>query len=426
MNRQKSGYRWVVFGVVMFTYFLVIGQRSAPGLITDQLMRDFGVSASVIGLTFSIQFFAYAGLQIPSGLLSDRFGPNRFLIAGALLAGLGTMIYSLAGSEYGLMLGRLLVGIGDSMIFVNLVLIFTQWFAAHEFVKLLGWTAILGSVGAIYASLPFSMWIAYAGWRIPFLVTGAVLVVMSLFLYGVLIWQPQKRFPPENSGPAAASKTRVSVWQTLLSLASSRQAWALFLCHFGLVGTFTGFIGSWGVPYAIEVFGMTRLEASRLMMYGLIGSLFAAPVVSWLASRTGMLKLVYTAVHGLVLMSWLSWFLSGTSPSYPLVVLFIVLTGVGLGASSLTFALLRPSFPADVVGVATGFANTGGFVSAILLPILFGNVLDLFPPEAASLGYHYAFAVPAAFSLAGVIGVLLVREAGRKPARHEARSGVSI
>jgi sugar phosphate permease len=87
MNKQESGYRWVVFGTVLFAYFVILCQRTAPGLITDQLMKDFHVSASTIGLLSSVQFLAYSVLQIPAGLLSDRYGPNRFLIIGTLILG---------------------------------------------------------------------------------------------------------------------------------------------------------------------------------------------------------------------------------------------------------------------------------------------------------------------------------------------------
>ena len=76
MNKQESSYRWVVFGTALLAYFLIVTQRTAPGLITDQLMKDFQVTAAVIGVISSISFIAYAGLQIPSGLLSDRFRPQ--------------------------------------------------------------------------------------------------------------------------------------------------------------------------------------------------------------------------------------------------------------------------------------------------------------------------------------------------------------
>ncbi|RKJ26069.1 MFS transporter, partial [Butyricicoccus sp. 1XD8-22] len=109
MNKQESGYRWFVFGFVLFTYFVIVSQRTAPGLITDQLMNDFQVSAAVIGLMTSIQFLAYVGLQIPVGLLADRYGPNLLLIFGTLLAGIGSLLYSFAGNEYILIFSRFLV-----------------------------------------------------------------------------------------------------------------------------------------------------------------------------------------------------------------------------------------------------------------------------------------------------------------------------
>jgi len=94
----------------MFTYLLMASQRTAPGLITEQLMTDFNVTASTIGLLTSIQFFAYAGLQIPIGILADRYGPNFFLVIGAILTGLGTIIYSLGTHEFILFFSRILTG----------------------------------------------------------------------------------------------------------------------------------------------------------------------------------------------------------------------------------------------------------------------------------------------------------------------------
>src|SRR3954463_10705422 len=185
MKKQESGYRWVVFGTALFAYFLIVSQRTAPGLITDQLMKEFHVSASLIGLISSIQFLAYAGFQIPAGLLSDRYGPNRFLIIGTLLTGLGSLLYSLAPNEYVLIFARFLVGTGDATIFVNLILILNQWFKANEFIRLLGLISLVGGLGSLAATVPFSMWISFTGWKTTFLSIGIILVVTSFLLYTV-------------------------------------------------------------------------------------------------------------------------------------------------------------------------------------------------------------------------------------------------
>lgn len=192
MEKHNSKYRWLVFGAVLFSYFLIVSQRTAPGLITDQLMKEFGVTAAAIGLLTSIQFFAYASLQVPIGILSDRFGPNVFLIAGTLLNGIGTLLFSFAGNEYILFAARMLVGIGDATIWINVVIILGRWFKVNEFVKLLGFAGMSGSFGFLLATVPFSIWISIWGWRIPFLAVGIILTILAVLLYIILIWQPSR------------------------------------------------------------------------------------------------------------------------------------------------------------------------------------------------------------------------------------------
>lgn len=410
MNKQESSYRWVVFSTVLLAYFIIISQRTAPGLITDQLMNDFHVSAAVIGLMSSFQFFAYAGFQIPVGLLSDRYGPNRFLILGTILTGIGCIIYNFSPNEYVLIFSRFLVGIGDSMIFVNLVIILSQWFKANEFVKLLGVISLFSSLGSLMATVPFSVWITFAGWRTPFLTIGIILVVLSYFLYTVLVVKPKRIFKDDFEMKKKSAKKRESVWVILRRTVTARQAWATFLCHFGLVGAYVGFIGSWGVPYGIHVLDLSRSEASQLMMYGLFGAILGGPLISWITSRLGAMKKVYTFVHIITFLSWGGLVLSGVNPSFLLVVILFFLIGFGNGASALTFAVVRKSFPIEEVGVVTGFSNMGGFISAVLLPIVFGKVLDFFPQDSINIGYHYGFIIPVLFSLMGVLGAIMIKE----------------
>ncbi|MEH7116964.1 MFS transporter [Neobacillus vireti] len=408
MEKQTSKYRWVVFASVLFTYFLIVSQRTAPGLISDQLMKDFNLTAATIGLLTSIQFLAYAGFQIPIGILSDRFGPNYFLIIGALLNGIGTIIYSLAPNEYFLLLARLLAGLGDATIWVNLVLILSQWFKVREFVGLLGIAGMAGSFGFLLATVPFSAWISLSGWRPPFFITGIVLVLSSLLLY-VVLEKKSKQLFKNGSVKVKQKKPREKTMVVLRRIFSSRQAWAAFFCHFGLVGTYVGFIGSWAVPYGMHVYEMTRSQSSQLIMIGLIGALAGAPLTSWISSRLDSIKRPFVVVHVIAFISWLVLFYSGKPPYYMLVIIFLLI-GYGNGSSSLTFAVVRKSFDMKEVGVVSGFANTGGFLSAVLLPSIFGKVLDHFHSSSASVGYHYGFLIPVIFSLLGLIGGIFIKE----------------
>ncbi|WP_281759756.1 MFS transporter [Alicyclobacillus hesperidum] len=412
MNRQDSRYRWAVFFAVLLAYYLIVSQRTAPGLITNQLMHTFHISAAAIGLMGSLQFLSYALLQIPVGLLSDRFGPNRFLVVGALLDGLGTLLYSVSGNEYMLMGSRFLVGMGDATIFVNFVAVVNQWFQAKEFIGLLGVIGVAAGLGSLTATVPYALWIAAMGWRIPFLVVGLVIMVCAVLLYVVLIAKPKRMFGASPAMAESRLRPQQNVMATLRRMFSTRQAWATAMCHFGLVGTYVGFIGSWGVPYFMQVFGMSRAAASSLLMCGLFGAMAGGPVTSALATRLGMTKRIYTFVHAITFLSWLLWFLIGDKPPLWAIIVLLVLIGFGNGGSSLTFAVVRDSFPIEMVGVVSGFSNMGGFVSAILLPSLFGYVLGLFPEHLLVLGYHDGLVIPALFSLVGLVGVRLIRQPG--------------
>lgn len=413
MDKQNSKYRWIVFATVLFTYLIIVSQRTAPGLISDQLMKDFKVTASTIGLLSSIQFFAYAGLQVPIGILSDRFGPNIFLIVGTLLTGLGTVIYSLAPNESVLLFARLIVGAGDATIWVNLVLILSQWFKGNEFIKLLGMAGMTGSLGFLMATVPFSIWISLTGWRTSFFTMGIILCLCGSLLYFVLVGNPKRLMKNKavtNLPTKKIEKNRERTLVILQRIFSNRQAWAAFLCHFGAVGTYVGFIGSWAVPFGMNVYEMTLSVASQFIMIGLIGAIIGAPLTSWISSRMNSIKKPYIVVHIILFLSWAAFLLfGGKPPVFILTILFIVI-GYGNGASALTFAVVRKSFDVKEVGVASGFANMGGFLSAVLLPSIFGKVLDHFHTAESSVGYQYGFIIPVVFSIIGLIGGILIKE----------------
>lgn len=385
-------------------------QRTAPGLITDQLMNDFQVTASTIGLLASIQFLVYTSLQIPMGALADRFGPNTFLIFGAMLTGVGTILYSLGTHEWVLFFSRILTGIGDATIWVNMMLILARWFHQKEFVRLVGFAGMTGSLGFLVATVPFSAWITLLGWRAAFFSLGLLLCFCGLLLYFILVKNTKRLFAdtPIVNDDIQREKT----FTILKRIVSNRQAWALFFCHFGVVGGYVGFISSWAVPYGMNQYDMTRLEASQLIMIGLVGALIGAPLISWIAGSLETIKKPYLVVQIMVLIGWLSLLLFNGQPALSLLIVIFFIIGFGYGASALTFAGVRQSFPLKESGIVSGFANTGGFLSAVLLPVIFGFVLDYFQVTSGQIeeGYSYGFIIPVIFSVIGVIGVVLFKE----------------
>lgn len=411
MEKQKSRYRWIVFVSVLLTYLLMASQRTAPGLITNNLMEDFSLTTSEIGLLISIQFFVYTCLQIPMGILADRFGPNFFLIMGATLTGIGTIIYSLGTHELILFFARILTGVGDATIWVNMMLILATWFQKKEFVRLVGFAGMTGSLGFLLATVPYSTWISLYGWRATFFSVGLLLCFCGVLLYFILIKKTKDRFeeaPIIEKEIVQRDKTLVIVRNVF----SNRQSWALFFCHFGVVGGYVGFISSWAVPYMTDLYEITSSEASQLIMLGLIGALIGAPLISWLSSWLETIRKPYIVVHSTVLLSWYTFLLFNGHPSLVLLSILFFIIGFGYGASALSFAAVRQSFSVKENGIVSGFVNTGGFLSAVLLPVFFGYILDYFHGTTGTItdGYYYGFITPVIFSMIGIIGIICYKE----------------
>jgi MFS family permease len=159
---------------------------------------------------------------------------------------------------------------------------------------------------------------------------------------------------------------------------------------------------------------MSLSVASQFIMIGLIGAIIGAPLTSWISSRLHSIKKPYIFVHLLILISWTAFLLFSGKPPFIILIFLFLLIGYGNGASALTFAVVRKSFDIKEVGVASGFANMGGFLSAVLLPIIFGKVLDHFQSAESSVGYLYGFIIPVIFSVIGLIGGVLIKEQSKE------------
>ncbi len=410
LEKQKSKFRWIVFISVLFTYLIMSVQRTAPGLITDQLMVEFQLTASTVGILASIHFFIFTSLQIPMGILVDRYGPDRILFIGSLLTGIGISIYSCSPNEYILLFARVLTGTGDATVWISIVLILSEWFQKNEFTRIIGFAGMTGSIGFLMATVPLSAWIDQNGWRIPFFTIGILLVLCFITLYFVLFKLPAQLLLKNTIDNERT--IREGLLQQLKRVFTNRQTLALFFCHFGIVGGFIGFISSWAIPFGIEIYGMSRSEASQMIMTGLFGAIFGAPLASWLSSRLGTIKQLYVFIHILVVSSWFVFLIFRGQPPIILLYFLFILIGFGFGSSVLTFAIVRKHFSIYDSGVVSGVANTGGFLSAVLLPTIFGTILGYFQQTTDHLthGYFVAFISPVIFSLLGLIGICFVRE----------------
>ncbi|NMP20887.1 MFS transporter [Sulfobacillus harzensis] len=385
--------RWqaiLILLVLALTYGLIFMERTAPGLVTPELMRQFHLTPGILSLMTIGQYLVYAVLQIPVALGARRFRAEHLLVVGTVFDGMGTVMFGLSHSFSMVVVSRVLVGLGDALIWLNIVAVLARWFSFGIFGRVLGITGMSGNVGALVATIPLAVWVEASGWRAPFAVMGWTLIALAAASF-VIFWRlrpmhPEVRVPQERAP-----------WDQVFR--QRRELWAVALGHFGLMGPFLGFVSLYAVPYLRTNYGLNEVAASTFLAFGLAGALLGGPPAGMLADKWGVRR-PYAAVTVLNALVWVV--LAVFRLPLSLMAVLFILLGAANGAAVLTFATVRERFPNPAQGLASGIANTAGFLGAVLVPAGMGLALSLH----ASPRVELMVAVPFALS-ASLVGVLL-------------------
>ena len=192
-----SRYRWVVFALLAGGYLLVYFHRLCPAVVALDMMEDLQAEAWLMGLLASAYFYPYALMQIPSGLLSDSWGPRKTITVFFLLAGVASILLGMTNSVEWAIGARVLVGLGVAMLFVPTMKVLTQWFRVSEFAMMAGVLMAVGGLGALSAASPLAWLSAQIGWRGSFMAIGAATLAMAAGIWFLV------RNTPEEMGVAA-------------------------------------------------------------------------------------------------------------------------------------------------------------------------------------------------------------------------------
>ena len=172
-------------------FFLAFLQRVSPSVMVDELMRDFAVSAVILGNLSACYFYIYAAMQLPVGLMIDRIGPRLLLTLFALLCVAGNLIFAVADTVTAAYLGRILIGAGAAASWVGTLALATRWLPARHFALFAGLGQVFGMAGGVFGQSPLSLAVDGLGWR------GALLATAGLAgLFAVLFWLVVRDHPP--------------------------------------------------------------------------------------------------------------------------------------------------------------------------------------------------------------------------------------
>ena len=408
---------WLTWGLLASLYFVGFFQRVAPAVMVDELMRDFSITATLLGNLSAIYFYTYAAMQIPSGLLADAVGPRRVGTAAAVVAAAGIVLFALADSLWMASLGRGLVGASVAVAFVACMKLAGHWFPANRFATVTGVSLLIGNLGGVLAGVPLSETIVSVGWRTAMLASAGVTLILAAFVWLWVRDDPSERGYASHAHPEALNNAAMSAGRSLKQVLSERDTWLLFFAGGLIAAPVLTFAGLWGVPYLVQIHGMERSHAAGFTTVMLLGFAIGGPLLGALSDRLGRRKLPYLGAALVNALGWMIFLLVDGLSATELTVLFAA-TGFSAGGIIIGFAFAREVNHPGAAGTAGGVVNMAVLGFAAIQQSAMGWILDRNWRGATIDGtrfydagaYHAAFLWLAISALGAVLAVALTRE----------------
>ncbi|MFR9798107.1 MFS transporter [Streptomyces sp. MS06] len=401
-----------VWGIGVSVYFVAVIFRTSLGVAGLDAADRFHVNASALS-TFSIlQLLVYAGMQIPVGLLVDRFGTKKVLSMGVVLFTAGQLGFAFSPT-YGMALAsRALLGCGDAMTFISVLRLGTRWFPVRRGPLVAQFAGLVGMAGNLVSTLVLARLLHGLGWTAAFggsaLAGVLVLVLLLLFLK-----DHPEGFEPEPVPHRGAAYVRGQIAAAWREPGTRLGLWVHFTTQFPAMV----FLLLWGLPFLVEAQGLDRATAGELLTLVVLSNMVVGLVYGQIIARHHGARLPLalgtvgtTALLWATTLAWSALAPAGRAPMGLLVVLCTVLGACG-PASMIGFDFARPANPPERQGTASGITNMGGFIASMTTLFAVGVLLD-----ATGGDYTVAFCAVFVLQALGVGQILRLR---RRAARRE-------
>jgi MFS family permease len=423
-SASEPGLRaWLVWTVGAAAYVLAVTNRSSLSAVGVDAAARFDADASTLSLFAVVQLAVYGGMQIPIGVLLDRYGARPIMTVGMVLMAVGQLVMALSPSVGVALVARMLLGAGDAAVFPGVLRLVATWFPAQRAPLMVQLTGIIGQTGQLVAVVPLAALLHATTWSIAF---GSVAGLAILF--AVLVFLIVRNHPPDRDEDVSVD-TDTGAIRVVTSAVDTgvgiRAAWAhpgtrlAFWSHFTTPFAGTAFVLLWGVPFLTAGEGRSTAEAAGIMSAYVVAGMALGPVMGELSRRHPTLRslaLVLPTV-AIQMVAWLAVILH-PGPA-PLWLLFLLVFALATGgpASMIAFDHARTHNPTHRLSTATGVTNAGGFLAALLAVLLIGLALDVLgagTPGTYSLdAFRLAFLTHVPLWLLGAAFIVIERKRTR-------------
>jgi MFS family permease len=395
----EGGYR-LATGRVIFTVLVPFGCgfylsylfRTTNAVISPQLVAEVGLTPADLGFLTAVYFVTFASIQLPLGVVLDRFGPRRVQFVLLLVAALGAAVFAVGQDFAALSLGRGLIGLGVSACLMSALKANALWWPKERLSLVNNLIGAFGSFGALTATAPLEWALQVAGWREIFAGLAAATALLAVVTLLVV---------PERAGSAASVGGLSDQARAVRTIFASAHFWRFGVLFTVCQAALLSYQTLWAAPWLRDVAGFGRAEvADRLFLLQL--GMFAGVLLSGvIADRFRRFGVHPPAVLG----TGLGLFLATQLVLALGVHAYAAVTWTAFGffgaATFLTFAILTERFPPEHTGRVLTAANLLIFVVAFVLQWGIGAIINLFaaagdgryPPEAHSTAFFVALGV---------------------------------
>jgi sugar phosphate permease len=408
-------YRWLIFWVLAASYVLVYFHRLCPAVVAVDMMHDLQAGGALLGLLGSAYFYPYAIMQLPAGLLSDSWGPRRTITWFFTLAFAGSLLLGLAPSLLWAIIGRALVGLGVSMLFVSTMKVLAEWFRVKEFATMTGILMAMGGVGTLAAATPLALISTMIGWRFAFVAVGIVTLLLAILVWLFVRDRPADLgwpSPSESSGP---SPQNIGLLEGMKIVLTYPRFWPVAIWFFFDCGIFFSFGGLWGGPYLMQVYDLTKAQAGQILSMLAVGMIVGSPLLSFLSDRIFKGRKPVLIVSSFFLFC-LTALLAFCTDELSHLGLYFICFGLGIFSSAIVvigFTTTKELFPVQIAGTSTGLVNIFPFAGGAVFQPLLGYILESHGrvEDAFTLaGYKQAFFVLFVCGLIAFLASLCLEE----------------
>ena len=365
-------------GALFYCYEFVL--RIIPGALQSELSAAFGhISATAYGQLSAVYYFAYSPMQMPVGMLMDRFGPRRLLTLACLLCTLGSFLFTFSSSMLIASSGRFMVGFGSSFAFVGVLSLALSWLPRRYFSLMAGLITTLGMLGLVYGEVKLTEMVVTKG--LNYVLSTMVFIGLGLSVLIFLIVRDRPLATKVHVQPLVEFFR--DVWRVL----TSPQVWIIGFVGACLYTSLSVFGELWGKSYLEHAHYLTKVEAARTIAAMFLGWAVGAPLAGYISDKTGrrVLPLVVGAALSLICISVVLYW---PGLSYVSLNIWLFLYGVFSATEIIVFVMAKENSGAKLSGTVFAATNMIVTLGGVIFQPLVGKLLDMFGEKSPEVGEH--------------------------------------